>query len=131
MDDITLPNENDDDKILIRPIQDEDIIDLEFSKKSIPQDYKNELPTPVTPSPPSPLPGNKVTINFVKFVQLVANHSFVDVVDKNSDEEIIISSNLLTDLANAHDQGGERKTPLMFLAGIVIGVILTYVILKV
>ena len=73
---------------------------------------------------------DKVTISFTKFVQLVANHSYVEVMEKNADQEVIISGNLLTDLANSHDQMNEKRMPLMFLAGLVIGIVLTYIILN-
>ena len=74
-------------------------------------------------------PANRVAITFGRFVKLVANHSFLDVVERNSKEEVVISTNLLTDLANAHDRGTERKLPVVFLVGIVIGVAVTYFLL--
>ncbi len=73
-------------------------------------------------------PKETVKVKFSKFVQLVANHDFGDVVDANANEEIIMSSNLLTELAGAHDQRGEKKIPLVFLVGIAIGVVLTYIL---
>jgi len=75
-------------------------------------------------------PASKVKITFGRFVKLVANHSFLDIVEKNSDQEIIISTNLLTDLANAHDGQTERKLPIVFILGIVIGVAVTYFLLS-
>lgn len=125
MDDITLPTE-DDDSILVRPMTDKGKEDeVDFDKTSIDDDL----------SAPSALGSlenttNKVTVSFAKFVQLVANHSFIDIVDKNADEEVTVSGNLLTDLANAHDKTKEKRMPLMFVAGLVIGIILTYIILK-
>jgi hypothetical protein len=124
MDDIFIPGEEgEEDAFFIRPVtEDVDVTNLEFDKTPL----KDE---PMI-SPPMPTFGNKVTINFSKFVQLVANHSYIDIVDKNSDEEVIISGNLLTDLANSHDQMKERRMPLMFVAGLVIGIILTYIITR-
>lgn len=124
MDDITLPQENDDDRLFIRSVGDKD--DLGFHKHPIDEEVDLELPSarPAAREEASQM----VKIHFAKFVQLVANHSFIDVVDKNAEEEIIVSGNLLTDLANAHDQARERRMPLMFLAGLVIGIILTYII---
>ncbi len=123
MDDIILPQEEkDDDSILIRPMEDDDKeMDVDFSKTSLGDadlDMPNSMPTT-----------NRVTVNFAKFVQLVANHSFVDIVEKNAEEEVIVSGNLLTDLANSHDRGKEKRMPIMFLGGLVLGIILTYIIL--
>lgn len=121
MDDIIIPNEDkDDDSILIKSIDGEE--DVDFTKTSI---SNEELGL----APPSRITSNMVTINFAKFVQLVANHSFLDIVEKNAEEEVTISGNLLADLANAHDRDKEKRMPIMFLAGLVLGVILTYIIL--
>lgn len=125
MDDITLPDE-DDDSILVRPMKgDGELEDVDFDKTSIDDDLSA---TP--PLDPLSNAGNKVVVSFAKFVQLVANHSFIDIVDKNAEEEVIVSGNLLTDLANAHDKTKEKRMPLMFVAGLVIGIALTYIILK-
>ena len=124
MDDITLPHEEkDDDSILIRAMDDDDKdMDIDFEKTAISdEDLGIEPPKSVS---------NTVTVNFAKFVQLVANHSFIDIVEKNAEEEVIISGNLLTDLANSHDRGKEKRMPIMFLAGLVLGIILTYIILN-
>lgn len=74
------------------------------------------------------IPKDTVRVRFSKFVQLVANRDFSEVVNANPDEEIIMSSNLLTELAGASDQRGEKKVPLVFLVGIAIGVVLTYIL---
>ncbi|MFA6435690.1 MAG: hypothetical protein WCW30_00935, partial [Candidatus Gracilibacteria bacterium] len=74
--------------------------------------------------------GNHVSIQFSKFVQLVANHGYWDVVEKNADEKVILSGDLLTDLANAEDRSKEKRLPLIFMAGLLIGIVLTYIILK-
>lgn len=130
MDDITLPHESardDDDAFFIRPVREEKMKEkeVEFTASSLEDD--EEIDTPTSASGEA---SDKVRLHFGKFVQLVANHSFIDIVDKNSDEEVIISSNLLTDLANAHDRVRERRMPLIFMAGLVIGIILTYIITK-
>lgn len=125
MDDITLPNEDkDDDSILIRPLDDDDTVDadIDFEKSPISDE---ELGLSKSKSV-----GNTVTVNFAKFVQLVANHSFIDIVEKNAEEEVVISGNLLTDLANSHDRGKEKRMPIMFLAGLILGILLTYIILN-
>ena len=73
------------------------------------------------------IPKETIKVRFGKFVQLVSNHDFVDVIESHADDEIIMTSNLLTDLAGAHDKREEKKIPLVFLIGIVIGVVLTYI----
>lgn len=73
------------------------------------------------------IPKDTVRVKFVKFVNLVTSRDFKDVVLQNSNEEIVMSSNLLTELAGAQDRVEERKMPLVFLVGIAIGVVLTYI----
>lgn len=140
MDDITLPHESsrdDDDAFFIRPVREEALKDVEdWSKKPLkdlgePSADLGDVAVPVaTASGTRPDANSWVKLQFAKFVQLVANHSFIDIVDKNADEEIIISSNLLTDLANAHDRVQERRMPVIFIAGLVIGIVLTYILVK-
>ncbi len=71
---------------------------------------------------------NFVKISFGRFVTLVANHSFSEVVDENKDEEIIISTNLLMDLANARRFIPAARVPLMIVSGILIGILFGYFI---
>lgn len=76
-------------------------------------------------------PSNQVRVKFDKFVNLVANHAYEDVIDRYRGEEVIISTDLLTDLANTVEDSDSRKVPLNFLiGGLVIGVIITWIILK-
>ncbi|GEM_PF-5365822 len=70
-----------------------------------------------------------VKVNFAKFVQLVASHDFAEVLKNNGQEEVIISSNLLAELAGAHDGREGKKVPIVFLIGLAIGVVLTYFLL--
>ena len=83
-------------------------------------------------SPVAVSPADKVKIKFDKFVTLVATHTYEDILRKDAHEDVIISTNLLTDLANAHDEGGigGKKLPLLFLVGLVLGVLVTWLILK-
>ncbi len=92
--------------------------------------------TPVEEEPPESfrvpdieelVPKDTIRVKFGKFVQLVQNHDFVDVIEAHAEDEIIMTSNLLTELAGAHDKREEKKIPLVFLIGIVIGVVLTYI----
>lgn len=89
------------------------------------EDFVDEyMPNEVEDLPPK----DTVRVKFGKFVHLVANHDFKEVIAANKDEDIIMSSNLLTELAGSHDSRGERRIPLVFLVGIAIGVVLTYIL---
>lgn len=79
---------------------------------------------------PEPEPQSIVKVKFAKFVQLVANHDFDEVLKNNPEEEVILSSNLLTELAGAHDEREGKKFPIIFLVGLAIGVVLTYILLN-
>jgi len=74
-------------------------------------------------------PKDIVRVKFSKFVQLVTSRDCSDVVNANTEEDVIISSNLLTELAGAHDEREEKKIPLVFLVGLAIGVVLTYILI--
>lgn len=75
--------------------------------------------------------GEKVKVRFDKFVQLVATHNFDEILQQNKDEELVMSSNLLMDLANAHeDNDTDKKTPTIFVIGLALGVVFTYILFK-
>ncbi|MFC1599975.1 hypothetical protein ACFL3T_03035 [Patescibacteria group bacterium] len=76
-----------------------------------------------------PTVAEKVTVKFGNFVNLVANHDYDSILDKNSNEEVIMSSDLLADLANAHEQGEEKRIPAIFIIGVVLGIVITYILL--
>jgi hypothetical protein len=134
MDDIKLPHEGlqDDDAFFIRPVSDEDDFPEsmrgEFSHEDKSGRSEESVTVNVETDEPKPMASDKVAVQFSKFVQLVASHSYVELVDRNADEEVVINSNLLMDLANANDRIQNRRMPLIFLAGIVIGIVLTYII---
>ncbi len=74
---------------------------------------------------------DRVKIKFDKFVTLVATHTYEDILRKNADQDVIISTNLLTDLANAHeDDTGSKKVPILFAAGIVLGIVIAWLIFR-
>lgn len=74
---------------------------------------------------------DKVKVKFDKFVNLIATHAYQDIFDKHIDEDVIISTDLLTDLANAHEEKEDgKKVPVVFIVGILLGVVLTYILLK-
>ena len=75
-------------------------------------------------------PHTKVKVKFDKFVNLVASHAYEEIFDKHVDDDIIISTDLLTDLANAHEEKSDRKMPMIFLVGIILGVGLTWLLLR-
>ncbi len=75
-------------------------------------------------------PYSKVKVKFDKFVNLVASHAYEEVFENHIDEDIIVSTDLLTDLANAHEEKSDRKMPMIFLVGIVLGVGLTWLLLR-
>lgn len=78
-------------------------------------------------------PNDKVKIKFDKFVNLIASHAYEDIVAKHSDDDVIISTDLLADIANAHDEeetDSGHKVPLIFVIGIVLGIALTYILFK-
>jgi len=76
-------------------------------------------------------PSDQVKVKFDKFVNLIASHDCSDIIDKYMDEDIVVSTDLLTEIANSHQEGGEdKKIPFIFLIGIVLGVVLTWILLK-
>lgn len=80
----------------------------------------------------APEPSDKIKVKFEKFVQLVAMHNFSEVMKKHAHEDIVLSANLLTDLANAHEDVEEKSTrvPLYLAIGALIGIVLTYLIVR-
>lgn len=76
--------------------------------------------------------GDYVKVKFGKFVQLVASHDFEEVIKARGEEDVLVGSNLLTDLANAHEERSDetRKLPVMFLVGIILGIIITYLVMQ-
>ena len=77
-----------------------------------------------------PEAGESIKVKFSNFVQLVETHNYEDIVEKNRDEDVIVSSNLLAELANAHEQDEEKRIPAIFIIGVVIGIVVTYLLLK-
>ncbi len=71
-----------------------------------------------------------VKVKFDKFVNLVAGHDFEELIEKYRGENVIMSTDLLTDLANVPAQDDERKIPFFFIVGLVIGIALTWILLK-
>ena len=109
MDDIYIPDETDDEEGQVA-----------FEKQPL-EDLKGTHPSGLNPS-------DYVKITFDRFVSLVANHSFLDMVERNKNEEVILSTNLLTDLANARRYSPNTRMPLLIMGGIAVGILLGYLI---
>ncbi len=96
------------------------------------QDEEVEEDSDVPPSAPILVqqePKEIVKVNFRKFVQLIASHDLEEVLKNNEQENVVLSSNLLTELAGAHDEGKEgRKTPVILLVGLAMGFVLAYIL---
>ncbi len=75
-------------------------------------------------------PHDFVKVKFPKFVQLVSTHDCTEVMRNYENADIVMSSDLLTELAGTHDEKEEKKIPLVFIVGIAIGVVLTYLLLN-
>ena len=116
MDDIFLPDESE-DELLDEP--------LEFEKAQVSGTQGSRYGD--TGHPSGVNPSDYVKITFGRFVTLVANHSFFDVVENNKDEEVILTTNLLTDLANAKRFAPKARVPLMVLFGLAVGFLFGYV----
>lgn len=72
-------------------------------------------------------PKEVIKVKFSSFVQLVSQYDLESVMEANADEDIVMNANLLTDLASSREKREEKRVPLVFLVGIAIGVVLTYI----
>lgn len=78
-----------------------------------------------------PEPSDRVKVRFEKLVQLIATHNFQEVIKLHPEEDVILSTNLLADLANAHEEStGEKKMPVILAVGVIIGVAIAYILFK-
>ncbi len=76
-------------------------------------------------------PGELVKVRFDKFVQLVATHNFEEVLKNHAEEDIVMNSNLLMDLASAHeDTDDSKKQSAMIGVGVLIGLVVALVMFK-
>jgi len=71
-----------------------------------------------------------VKVKFDKFASLVAAHATEELIEQCRDEDVIVSTNLLTDLANSGKSDDKKKIPVIFLIGIVLGIAVTWILLK-
>lgn len=75
-------------------------------------------------------PGEKVRISFTKFAHLVARSDLDQVIEANPNAEVIIGTDLLAELATPSEEEEEKKIPVIFSVGLVIGIVLTYILFK-
>ncbi len=75
-------------------------------------------------------PYDKVKVKFDKFVNLVATHDYEEIFEKHMDDDVIISTDLLADLAVAHEEKPDRKVPFIFIIGIILGIGIAWILLK-
>jgi hypothetical protein len=70
----------------------------------------------------------KIAVRFPKFVQLVATHEFERIMDEYGNEEVIITSDLLMDLANTpNEEPVESRFSWLFI-GLVMGVVFAAIV---
>jgi hypothetical protein len=78
----------------------------------------------------------QIAVKFPKFIQLIATHEFEEIIDKHKSEDVIISSDLLVDLAGSstvNDEMPDNRFSFVFLGlilGLVIGAILFLFLIK-
>ncbi len=77
-----------------------------------------------------PEPSEKVRVSFAKFAHLVSRSDLEHVMDANPHAEVIIDTNLLAELATPSEEEEEKKIPVIFSIGLVVGIILTYILFK-
>lgn len=74
--------------------------------------------------------GDKIKIKFGRFINLLANKDYDELFARYQNEDITISADLLTEIATPPEEKKSNKVPLFFFVGIVLGVALTWMILK-
>lgn len=110
----------------------EDKPEFKISHVEDEQQENREYVSPITDDEMSALKASdNVKVKFDKFVNLVVSKADADMIEKYMDEDVIVGTNLLTDLASVEKEDKEsKKVPLMFILGILIGVGIAYILLK-
>lgn len=76
-------------------------------------------------------PSELVKVKFEKFVQLVATHNFEEVLKRYPNEDIVLGSNLLMDLASAHEDADDgKRQPILIGLGVVIGLVIAFLVFR-
>ena len=118
-----------DDKIDLRSVDeplfrvdhlDENVELVEYETKTEEQDAKAIFEVANT----------KIKIKFEKFVNLVATHAYEELFAKYKDEDVVVSADLLTDLANAHGDKEEKSVYGMLALGVFIGAVIVWLFVK-
>ena len=69
-----------------------------------------------------------VKMKFPNFAKLVATHSFEDILERNKDSDVVLSADLLADLANADLVDDEKKRRvILVLGGVALGILIALV----
>lgn len=111
----------------IKTIDDDEIDDIDFDAVRMPKMKVTSIEQDEEEQSVANEPKDIIKVKFGTFVQLVASRDVMEVIEAHKDQEIIMSSNLLTELASTSDSREEKKIPIVFLVGIAIGVVLTYI----
>ena len=126
--DITVKRFTQDENFAVEPLIQHHRLsdDTDYSTDNEVEEVEEDVEQVLAQVPQDVAPLDFVNVKFSKFVQLVTSRDCSEVVNANMDENVVISSNLLAELAGTHDGGEEKKIPLVFLIGLAIGVVLTY-----
>jgi len=71
-----------------------------------------------------------VKVKFEKFVSLVANHDYEDMLERHTGEEIYMKADLLTELADIPVEKPEKKFPTIFVFGLIVGGVIAWLLFK-
>jgi hypothetical protein len=111
--------------------KEEDVVEQKKSISSSPQGFGGVKSVPLSELEDAALkPYDKVKVKFDKFVTLVATHDYEEIFDRHMDDDVIISTDLLADLAVAHEEKVDKKVPFIFIIGILLGVGIAWILLK-
>lgn len=124
----------DDDTINLRDQDDKPEFKIEhFNEDEIPQadlSKTNDEGKPQIEAADEVKSSEKVRVSFEKFVNLVANHEPDEIYDHYANEEVIISTALLTDLASTTESKSDKKISIFFIVGIILGIVITLMFIK-
>jgi hypothetical protein len=68
----------------------------------------------------------QIAVKFPKFIQLIATHEFEEIMEKHNTEEVIISSDLLVDLAGSnafYEDNSDNRFSFIFI-GLILGLVI-------
>ena len=117
----------DDEGVIDLRAGDNDFSDAEFQIHSM---EDADIPKAAEENVREIIAHDRVKVKFDKFVNLIATHAYEEIFEKYNDEDVIVSTDLLADLANAHEEKQMGKTPFVFLFGILLGILAAYFLMK-